>query len=309
MDRRTIDYIDAFSREYRDIKYTGYRLWRPEGKEDAVFAVDEDVYKVERIEGSKNPYDVCRSLEYFKPAITDGYIEVPCWKDEKQKIQIWSKHISSGSGINWREYREKDLSSVEINQREDLPLNILFLDMDGVFMGDRYIGGCKLREDIHETLYKLYGKKGHDEYNGKEWVCAYAQNLYPRAVSFLNALLHYLNERCRVRLVLTSSWATYCTKDELTSLVFKHHAFSRFFIDNVPPIEYCKRNAITQWLQKNKVDNYVIFDDDDLRLKGEMVNHLVHVNTNSCLCLLDIVKAASILFPEDEALSTVHQYK
>lgn len=283
-----INVLDGCGREYRNL-YKAVWSFFSDGS-NISFSIDEDIVEIERIEGSNDAVEVQYSLDHKKVCLKENSIVAPHCYNKSKMIEVFFRVISSGSIIDWKKYQKVDLSAIEINENKDLPLCVIFLDMDGVMIHDRHTS--PLREQIGEKMKELYGKRN---YLDIEYVYTYSFFLYERSVSLLHALIAYLNERCRIRIVMSSAWKDHGTLDQLKDAL-KQHAFSRFIIDKTPYIDYCNKNKeISSWLSNNKVDKYIVFDDQDHHYFSNHIDNFLRVDSSYCLSLLDVVQAISML--------------
>lgn len=128
-------------------------------------------------------------------------------------------------------------------------MNIIFLDIDGVLNNYNYA------EQKYKEMRENAGKEGLGVIN----------NCYdyfdPVSVVALNTIL----QKTDAKIVISSAWRIYNTKDELRDHFKKQGILDR--IISMTPIDCgdSRGSEIDEWLQKNGkfVKNFVIIDDRD----------------------------------------------
>lgn len=289
-----IDLIDSIGNEYRGFR-AALRSFFVE--DQARFLINENTYRITKISGALNGFEIDQSLYTNDPIMVGNVIQiknmnnpyivyhVKVEKETSYDESEWNEYISDTNGI--------DLSSISINTDPSLLLCILFLDMDGVLMPDRF--NSHMGDIIKDKLVELHGKKDLKKYTDLEWAIAHSHLLDKRAVSMLNALLLRLNKICRVRIVISSSWREHGTENDVINAMFKSQPFSRFIIGRTPISNKNRGKQIQEWLSSNRVDRYAILDDSDDHISNLHPNNLIEIDTSYLLSRLDIIKAYSIL--------------
>ncbi len=152
------------------------------------------------------------------------------------------------------------------------PTSIIFLDIDGVLIGDR--GNSWLSDKIQNKVKELFIKKEgfNAGFTELEWRIAASHFFSPKAVDNLNKLIAKVNKMANVAIVISSQWRLDGTVPDLKDKMFVLYSFSRLIIDKTPDGKTWESKSraeqIAFWLQENKeklnIKSFVIFDDMDL---------------------------------------------
>ena len=126
-------------------------------------------------------------------------------------------------------------------------MNIIFLDIDGVLRTN------KSDQYWSEVTRKPIPKSIFDRYFDKQ------------SISILNEIIHYTN----VKVVITSTWRTQHTLDELRQ-IFKIRGFHGEIVDKTNILDN-RGEEIQEWLDTHDVNKYVVIDDS-------IKDILVHIN-------------------------------
>jgi hypothetical protein len=144
-------------------------------------------------------------------------------------------------------------------------INIIFLDIDGVLNSMQFM--IKSGKD--------YGRQAID----------------PDAVSYLNQIIQQTN----AKVVISSSWRIIHRLSEIKDILYSR-GFIGDIIDETPILRSNNRirgDEIQLWLDNNKVDNFVIIDDDSDM--GDLKDRLVQTSFKYGLCEEHVEKCVNLL--------------
>ena len=151
-------------------------------------------------------------------------------------------------------------------------MKIIFLDIDGVMVLTRdAVSKIIERSNAQNILYYSFG---------------------PKRVEFLKKIFESVED---VKIVVISTWAAYFNFIVLNK-IFKNEGIEGKIIDAIGHNEYAstsssgKADFVKYYVQKNKIENYVVIDDQEL-----YVENLVKVDKNVGLTLGDVELAIHIL--------------
>lgn len=182
------------------------------------------------------------------------------------------------------------IDSMVYSKGDNRPPAFIFVDMDGVFMGDQMMG--LLSRQIDSTVSALFPQVR--EYTEFQWTVAKAKHLDPQALHSLHSLIERTEASGRRALVvLSSSWRNDATLQQHRVEVFAHLQFSKNLCGKTPPEDAerrftpeCKQgfrftegakesfglklknraDTIEFWLRDHGFDpestNFVVLDDD-----------------------------------------------
>lgn len=163
-------------------------------------------------------------------------------------------------------------------------MRVIFLDMDGVL--------CTTKAHIAQ------GKPS--KFHG------FMEALDREAIGLLNILHDY--PEYPVRYVLSSTWRKMHDQEKMEKHL-KSYGWTGEFWDGewkTPNLDAAgvmrgeqRGLEIEDWLSRNKVDGYVILDDDSDMTEDQIVNHFVNTDTYDGLGFQDFVKAERILFGDN----------
>lgn len=189
----------------------------------------------------------------------------------------------------------------------DKPTVAIFLDIDGVLLPTKW------PDDLYNkvrTATKLLfgadkvfpGDRNATEANSLTKLqakVALSHFLHVRAVYFLNSLIqNLLNNDVDVKVVISSAWRTGASVEVLKEELFKPHFFSQFIVDKTPDdsFEDLKNNLtkndfrgyqINYWLktsgEKYKINEFIIFDDCDLKISSLFKNQFVRIKEEDAI--------------------------
>ncbi len=131
----------------------------------------------------------------------------------------------------------------------------IFLDIDGVLSPE------KNKEQQNFCVEKLWNLLRDFQKNGDKNVLPYLISIFcEKRVESFKALL----EKHDAKLVVHSSW-TYFPGEEVTHLIFKEFGLDKFLADDwstATKEHQSKANNIVNYINKNKVVEYIIIDDE-----------------------------------------------
>ncbi len=186
------------------------------------------------------------------------------------------------------------------------PLTAIFLDIDGVLMGDRI--SWDFQKLIRQKLIELYGEKDRDfgDYTELQWKIAASYFLSRPAVETLETLIEKTSEKADVVIVLSSAWRLDGSVDEIKHQMFVMESFSKQIIDKTPDDDWwrtrnheaplssialkkygfemrSRADQIDYWIRENReqwpIANFVIIDDCDEYLSSRFPGHFVYVSS------------------------------
>ncbi len=194
------------------------------------------------------------------------------------------------------------------------PTSVIFLDIDGVLIEDRF---CPpLKEKINDKLTELFEKKvglngGFTELESR---IAASHFFSKKAVANLDSLIEKVSQVAQVAIVISSAWRNDGTVQELKESMFAACSFSKFIIDKTPddsdkihisPISEEKYGfdlrrrgrQIDYWLRENheklNIKSFAILDDVDEEISERYPHHFVKVSYT--LSESDVDKAYNIM--------------
>lgn len=136
------------------------------------------------------------------------------------------------------------IDSMVYPEKDNRPPAFIFLDMDGVLMGDRMMG--LLNRQIDLTVSALFPQV--KEYTEFQWTVAKAKHLDPQALNYLHSLIERTEASGRRALVvLSSSWRSDATLQQHREEVFTQHQFCKYLCGKAPP-----EDAETRWTPECK---------------------------------------------------------
>lgn len=156
------------------------------------------------------------------------------------------------------------------NSTVQKPTSVIFLDIDGVLIGDR--GSPVLSESIRKKVNELFIKKEglNAGFTELEWRVAASYFLTPSAVFNLDKLIAKVSKVANVAIVISSMWRNDGSVADLREKMFDRYAFSSLIIDKTQKENDYRGVQIAYWLRENKdrfnVKSFVIFDDYDEKL-------------------------------------------
>lgn len=151
----------------------------------------------------------------------------------------------------------------------------LFLDIDGVLIGDRF--ASPLKEETEQKACELFGPK--EKYSRLERKRAGSHFFSPEALKNLYVLIGRIEELMRLRIVLSSEWRRDVTLDQLVKLVFNQTEFSHLLIDKTAEDDQLRCKQIKDWLESGADRNvFVILDDEHEDLGVFFPKQFVKVN-------------------------------
>lgn len=174
-------------------------------------------------------------------------------------------------------------------------MKVLFLDIDGVLNSQNWFG------------YRLYCSK-HDIYDrvlnfvdiNDEYINHKLSMIDDRAIVNLNRII----EETGCKVVLSSSWrSSRKSVNDLTQYILKIKGFKYELYDVTPRLwndEFGTQRGeeIQMWMdkesEKNKIESFVILDDDTDILPEQMKN-FIHIDGQVGLIDKDVVTAIKIL--------------
>lgn len=186
------------------------------------------------------------------------------------------------------------------------PLTAIFLDIDGVLIGDRT--SWPIQDLIRQKLIELYGEKERDfrGYTELQWRIAASHFLSRPAVQNLETLIDNLSKKADVVIVLSSAWRLDGSVDEIKHRMFARESFSKRIIDKTPDDDWwrirnneeplscialtkygfeirSRADQIDYWIRENQerwpIANFVIIDDCDACLSSRFPGHFVYVDS------------------------------
>lgn len=116
-------------------------------------------------------------------------------------------------------------------------MNIIFLDIDGVMRthNSDLNWSRELNQPVPNPFKRLFSKDAMEN-------------------------LNYLVTLTGAKVVITSTWRMYYTKDELRN-IFRERGFIGHIVD-VTNTGDTRGEEIVQWLNEHRIDNFVVIDDN-----------------------------------------------
>lgn len=158
---------------------------------------------------------------------------------------------------------------------ENIAKNIIFLDIDGVLQP--YNNKYRFEHDLTK-LPTYFKEKFNDDIYDKINIydlgaCYYDWNEI--SIGILKELLY----KTKSMLVIHSSWKDTIPQNQLVAL-FKIHQLDEYILDVIKPGN--KKLGIKEYLEHNKIDNYLIIDDShfeiDFGLNFYLTNNFLNIN-------------------------------
>lgn len=136
------------------------------------------------------------------------------------------------------------VDSIVYPQENKRTPTIVFLDMDGVMIGDRF--SSPLNDNIQLTLSTLFPQvKRTTDYH---WTVAKGRNLHPDALQNLHNLIERIESSGqRALIVLSSAWRNDATLQQLREEAFTQHLFCNHLCGKTAP----EKNE-TSWTPESK---------------------------------------------------------
>lgn len=163
-------------------------------------------------------------------------------------------------------------------------MKVLFLDFDGVFNSEQskvFWENLKDQDAWEKDIKNFNG--GMLEMFAKEY-CPIA----------LSNMEHLLRRNPEVKIVVSSSWRTSRTVQELKE-VFKSPLISAAIFDKTESFSKVRGNEIQKWLDEHpEVTHYVIVDDEEIMLESQQ-EHYVKVSKLHGFQYGDFLWAESVL--------------
>jgi hypothetical protein len=211
-----------------------------------------------------------------------------------------------------------NLGDTVVYLKKKKPTAVIFLDCDGVIMGDRFI--APLNDLIIQTAAKLF-KKNQGltcDYTGFEWRVATSHHFDPSALQMLNDIISKIElNGFNVEIVISSAWRKSGTVDQVVNEMFKACNFSKYIVDKTPDDNEPNINElsltkygfkpgmdrslqIAYWLgenwEKRNIQSFVILDDKhQTKLSSRFPRNFIHVNEGNLLQLTHVQMAHNIL--------------
>jgi HAD domain in Swiss Army Knife RNA repair proteins len=185
---------------------------------------------------------------------------------------------------------------------------VVFLDFDGVLIGDRT--DKVVWDQTLKKVVELFGKNDAYNYEDIQWKTAFSHCLEVNALNNLHNLIDRVSKVMNVAIVISSEWRESGTVTDLKEKVFVNHAFSQHIIDKTVANKFLdeqnglhrptnRGKQIEYWLKMNRdrfnVQSYVILDDDDDDISRKFPYNFVQTNRYSLLTKDHVEKAIAIL--------------
>ncbi len=211
-------------------------------------------------------------------------------------------------------------SLTPVSSSED-PVFVIFLDSDGVIMGNRTSPDA--HERIQKKIEELFGERGGNcrNYTPLEWRIAQSHFFSPKALANLDKLIERVSKVARVVIVISSGWRNHGTVEEIKDRMFAVAAFSKLIIDKIPDeddlrvkkgeiplapiakekygIDLTTRGGqIEFWLRENwekyHIKSFAILDDDDNGISSRFPRNFVHIKSYELFSEANAEKAYAI---------------
>lgn len=182
------------------------------------------------------------------------------------------------------------IASIVYPEKDNRTPAIVFLDMDGVMIGDRFTS--PLRGKIKQTLSVLFPQVAN--FTDYHWTVAKGRHLHPHALQNLHTLIKRIETSGqRALIVLSSAWRNDATLQQHREEAFIQHLFCNYLCGKTAPEDFethwtpeCKQGfsfaqgakesfgldlkrragVIEYWLRDHgfglDATNFVVIDDD-----------------------------------------------
>jgi len=159
------------------------------------------------------------------------------------------------------------------------PTSIIFLDIDGVMIGNR--SSYPLNESIRNKIKELFESKKEElnsQFTELEWRIAASHFFSKEAVVNLENLIEKTSKVAQVAIVISSNWREDGTVEDLRERMFATCSFSKLIIDKTPEPEY---NYIRRKSDKNEINPTLISMEKygfDLTRRGRQIDFWLREN-------------------------------
>lgn len=168
-----------------------------------------------------------------------------------------------------------------------LPPYVIFLDIDGVLLSERdrqRAQATPSKEAVDAADgQEEYLKRNSNSFSNNYWSIIVAHHFSKKALKNLDSLIQRVEAVARPQIVISSRWREGRTVEELKTIYFRMHSFSKYIIDKTPDkipetpenSDPGKSEEIQFWLDQHpEYKHYVVLDDDEwVMLQREIYSH------------------------------------
>lgn len=159
---------------------------------------------------------------------------------------------------------------------------MLFLDFDGV---------------LNSTQTEFLSNLDFQQYSFAD--SAYDLNFDGYLINVLNKVMSFLPE---VKIVISSSWRTHYTLEEIKNRMYlKGFKYTTRIVDITPYTQISRGMDIKEYCNANRIGDYCILDDSNDMLP-EQIERFVQTNELIGLNIIDCLKVIQIFYPDSDII-------
>lgn len=137
-------------------------------------------------------------------------------------------------------------------------MHIIFLDIDGVLNSHKF----EIERDLNST----------------EAYIPYYSDIDPKRIKLLQKII---NKFPNIKIVISSSWRDSLSVKEFKKL-FSHFGINSKYIIDKTCDNMNKQDSIKKWIEENKVNKFIILDDENLfPINDELFNQFYKIKSSS----------------------------